>query len=132
MVTELELLQQIDRLHQWLLQEPNGRFEHGMRREPDGDMYFRKADELFQKVVLLRNTYHPDCIDILDQHIGSIYSHELSSVRSSYDISRRSNARQRDKERFIATLNEANDSINRHLTELFTHIEEINRPTINL
>ena len=47
METELEILQQIDRLHQWLLQEPNGRFEHGQLWQPDGYLYCRKAEELF-------------------------------------------------------------------------------------
>ena len=124
MKTEQDLLHKIDELHQWLLQEPKGRWEHNQLWSPDGTAYYNKVDELFNLVRILRDTYHPDYLHILDQQIGSIYNHELSLVKTSYDIANRNNAREKDKDSFISSINKANTIIDSHLYGLFKHIEK--------
>lgn len=131
METELKLLQQIDQLHQWLTQEPNGRFEHGQLWQPDGYAYARKAKELFNLVRQLRDTYHPDYVDITDQDINDILRDEVWLVESSYPRTQKTEVPQKNKDTFERFLYNANNVIDRHLYTLFVHIAEINTQTTN-
>lgn len=129
MKSELELLQQIDLLHQWLQQEPNGRFEHGQLLQPDGYAYARKAKELFNLVRQLRDTYHPDYVDITDHDINDILRDEVWLVESSYPRTQNTKVQQKDKDTFERSLYDANNVIDRHLYTLFAHIGELKSST---
>ena len=120
-------LQKIDELHQWLLNEPYGRYEHHQLWPPDGRLFANKAEQLLDLALHLQNEHHPEYCSILPQHVGSIKNHEINRVRISYGISNRSNARKKDKESFVQSLFEANGAINRLLYTLFEHIKELQK-----
>lgn len=121
---EQEYLQKIDELHQWLKNEPTGRYEHGRIWEPDGRLFANKAEQILDLALQLQQEHHPSYFSLLPQHVGSLRNHEISSVRNSYEIANRSRARVRDKESFMQSLNKANNEIELHLYGLFQHIQE--------
>lgn len=124
---EKEYLRQIDDLHQWLLNEPNGRYEHGQLWEPDGDLFASKAEQLLNLVHQLKMEHHPDYISIIPQHIGSLLNHEIAMTRISYDKANRPKARRKDKDFFTQSLHKANNELSLHLNDLFEHIDDLEK-----
>jgi len=121
---EKDYLQKIDELHQWLKNEPTGRYEHRQLFPPDGRRFADKAEQILDLALLFQQEHHPSYFSLLPQQVGSLRNHEISSVRNSYEIANRSNARVRDKESFIQSLYKANSEIELHLDGLFRHIQE--------
>ena len=113
MNTELELLQEIDQLHQQILSETNG------------NIYSERVEELFRIVLILHKTYHPEYISSL--HPGQlirIINLNLGHVRKSYERAQNS-TRIVDNDSFVASLSNTNYIIQRRLFGLFRHIDQL-------
>lgn len=122
---ERQLLQQIDELHQWLLQEPRGRILYGQVQDPDGITFANKAEKLLNLVQQLKDEHNPDYINILPQQIGSLRNRNISEVRISYNIANEPKATKGAKQSFIQSLTNANEALGRHLHTLFEHINQV-------
>lgn len=116
---EIQLLKEIDDLHQKLLQEPNGTWRGRVYLEPSSYAYVQNVKLLIDKVQTLRDDedIDADYANVLDQHINSYLGREVKYVEQNI-----SNHNSKENAKWM---NNANYHLNVLMTLVFQKINEL-------